>query len=509
MLLRTLSSTCSSSNTLFSNIVKVFNRVMSNDAVLRDIFIKSVQSVQPEYLIQNEVNVHQRTLTVRGESYNLKRACYVVGFGKAVYGMASELERILGSNLQRGVVNVPVGIFEKYERAIGSKIEYVEGAKNNLPDEMALKGAEMIKELAEKLNEDDLLIVLVSGGGSALLPLPVPPITLKQKQNLVKDLAKRGADINELNCVRKKISIVKGGGLAELAYPCRIICFVLSDIIGDPLDFIASGPTMPNTDPSEMAATILKKYRLDGEIPTSIKSVIETTEKRDEKRCPVTNGEYEHVKTYVIGNNKIAAEAAKHEAINKGFQSAIISTQIEGDVGQISKIYAEFARNIASVISDLGNKDNLQVFLRTFSKGLRAEEGFIQEVLDMDYTKGVCFVFAGEPTVVVKGTGKGGRNQQLALAFSMEVNKLDIKGADISFLSCGTDGIDGPTDAAGAIAISDFMKHTQNINPELYLENNDAYGFYETYNGGQNLVKIGHTGTNVMDIHLMIIEPKI
>ncbi|CAH1105622.1 unnamed protein product [Psylliodes chrysocephalus] len=499
-------------NYLFLRSVKVFQRQMSNDHnnILREIFFKSVEFVQPNHLIKNEIQLNHRDLTVRGRTYKLLRPCYVVGFGKAVYGMATELESILGDRLERGIVNVPVGIFEKFEKVKESKIEYVEGAENNLPDEMALKGARMIKELVEKLSENDLLIVLVSGGGSALLPLPIPPITLEEKHNLVRTLAKRGADINELNTVRKRISVLKGGGLAELAYPCQIICLVLSDIIGDPLDFIASGPTIPNSDPSEMAMAVLKKYHLDGGLPQSIKSVVEM------EKCAcgtrIVNGEYEHVKTYVIGNNKIAAEAAKQEAINKGFQSSIISTEIEGNVEKISKIYVQLARNVASVITNSGNKDNLKVFLETFSEDLRVREGFIQEVLDMDYKRGICLICAGEPTVVVTGTGKGGRNQQLALAFSVELNKLAIESADISFLSCGTDGIDGPTDAAGAIAISNFAKSNQNVNPDIlasFLNNNDAYSFYETYNGGENLVKIGHTGTNVMDIHIMIIQPKV
>ncbi|XP_056634963.1 glycerate kinase isoform X1 [Diorhabda sublineata] len=487
-------------------VVTLFRKNMSTDSqVLREIFHKSIEVIQPQRLIKNEVKLCQHHLTVRDQTYELNKPCYIVGFGKAVYGMAVELEQVLGQHLKRGIVNVPVGIFEKFERVTDSKIEYVEGAKDNLPDEQALNGAKMIKDLVDNI-QDDLLFVLVSGGGSALLPLPIPPITLKEKQNLIRNLAKRGADINEMNCIRKRISIMKGGGLAELAYPCRVVCLVLSDIIGDPLDFIASGPTIPNTDSREMALAILKKYHLYNEIPISIKNVID--KEKDGTQCPVVNGEYEHVKTYVIGNNKIATEAAKQEAINKGFQSAIISTQIDGDVEKISKIYAELARNIDIAINDNSNKGKLRVFLETFSYDLRVEERFVQELLDMDFNKKMCLIFAGEPTVVVKGTGKGGRNQQLALAFSIEVNKLGIKAADISFLSCGTDGIDGPTDAAGAVAISDFLEHTKNINPQLYLENNDAYSFYQKFRGGKDLVKIGHTGTNVMDLHLMIIHPK-
>ncbi|CAG9856845.1 unnamed protein product [Phyllotreta striolata] len=497
---------CLEKNKLLSVIVP--KRAMSScGGTLRDIFMESVNSVRPQTLIRKEIRVRERTLLVGNRSYDLKRPCHVVGFGKAVYGMAQELELILGDRLQRGIVNVPVGIFQKFGKTSGSRIEYIEGAENNLPDEAASKGARMIKDLVEKLNEDDLLIVLVSGGGSALLPLPIPPITLEEKQNLVRTLSRKGATINELNCVRKRISQLKGGGLAELAHPCPVICLVLSDIIGDPVDFIASAPTIPDADPPEMATAILEKYRLLHDVPASVKTVLEKG--KCSCRSDVVDGEYQHVYTYVIGNNKIAAEAAKQEAINKGFQSAIISTGIEGDVRKISEIYAQLARNVAAVITDSGNKDSLKVFLETFSEDLRVRQGFIDELLDMDYSNGICLISAGEPTVTVTGSGKGGRNQQLALAFSVELNKQAIESADISFLSCGTDGIDGPTDAAGAMAIRNSPENTPDVNPESFLNNNDAYSFYEKYNGGECLVKIGHTGTNVMDIHVMIIQPKI
>ncbi|KAJ8976169.1 hypothetical protein NQ317_002057, partial [Molorchus minor] len=218
---------------------------------LKEIFLKAVESVQPPQLIKNQVKLEGCHLLVKGRTYFLKKPCHVVGFGKAVLGMATELESLLGEQLEGGVVTVPEGIFEKYQRPSGSKIEYIEGAKGNLPDEEAVKGAVKIRNLAQRLQEDDLLIVLISGGGSALLPLPVSPITLEEKVDVIKKLAKSGADIRELNSLRKRISVLKGGGLAELAYPCKIISLVLSDIVGDPLDFIASGPTISDRDSAE------------------------------------------------------------------------------------------------------------------------------------------------------------------------------------------------------------------------------------------------------------------
>ncbi|RZC39415.1 glycerate kinase, partial [Asbolus verrucosus] len=239
-------------------------------------------------------------------------------FGKAVLGMALELERSLKDKLKMGVVTVPTGIFEKFK--VESKIKFIEGARNNMPDEEALAGANEIRDLANSLGKDDLLLVLMSGGGSALLPLPVPPITLKEKQDLIKELSTKGADILELNCVRKQISVLKGGGLAELAYPSTVISLILSDIVGDPLDFIASGPTTPNSDNVNDAIAIIKKYNCYDSLSHSIKTVLEQHKSKPSLKCfpPIRDGKYEHVENFIIGNNHIAAEAARQHAASLG-----------------------------------------------------------------------------------------------------------------------------------------------------------------------------------------------
>nr|XP_023023246.1 glycerate kinase-like isoform X2 [Leptinotarsa decemlineata] len=257
---------------------------------LKEIFMKSVKSVEPQQLIRNEVKLYGHNLVVRGQTYRLLKPCYVVGFGKAVLGMATEIEKVLGNQLERGIVSVPEGIFEKYQNVPRTKIQYVEGAKNNLPDENALRGAKMIQELVEGLTEADLLIVLVSG-----------------------------ADIYELNSVRKRISIMKGGGLAELAYPCRVVSLVLSDIIGDPLDFIASGPTIPNSDSAESASSILKKYHLFEEIPHSMKIVVQKENRVSRPAgISISDGEFEHVKTFIIGWYFFGIAVNKLEFNDKG-----------------------------------------------------------------------------------------------------------------------------------------------------------------------------------------------
>jgi glycerate 2-kinase len=477
--------------------------------VLKEIFMKSVEAVQPRNLIRKQVKVQGGHLWIHGRSYPLHKPCYLVGFGKAVLGMALELEELLKDNLKMGVVTVPKGILEKFEPR--SRIKFVEGAANNIPDEDALAGAVEIKGLVEGLGRDDLVLVVMSGGGSALLPLPVPPITLKEKQDLIRELSRKGADILELNCVRKRISVVKGGGLAEAAYPARVISLVLSDVVGDPLDFIASGPTTPDSDNGDDAVAIINKYKCYDRLPANIKTALGRHKSENSGCLPaITDGKYENVDNFIIGNNLMAAEAALQHAASFGFQSAIISTRVTGNVRAISRIYADLARNMASAICNSSSKQAVKESVRASTADLQTAPDFVDTLIDFDFGQEICLIAAGEPTVVVNGSGRGGRNQQLALELSVRLNKLNIKSADISFLSAGTDGIDGPTDAAGAIGTSDLVNNSldENIKAEDYLNNNDSYAFYSSYRNGDCLIKIGHTGTNVMDIHVMLVKPK-
>ncbi|KAF5274254.1 hypothetical protein FQR65_LT04372 [Abscondita terminalis] len=478
---------------------------------LKLIFFNSVAAVNPSSLIRNSVHVKENALYIENDCYPIKKPIHIVGFGKAVFDMGLELENLLGSFLQDGVINVPEGITEcsNFKRPC-SKFTIIEGARNNLPDENSKKGAEKIKNKVENLETDDLLLVLISGGGSALLPLPKPPITLQEKLSITQNLAKRGATIQELNCVRKNLSLLKGGGLAKFAYPAKVVSLILSDIVDDPLEYIASGPTIPSLDTATDAVRVIKKYSLYEQLPLSIKTVLETENKFDDFHEITSNGSFIHVRNYIIGNNKIAANAALAKATSLGYQTFVLSTRVSGEVDRISKIYAELARQVASLINSTETgRENLKVFLESLRTELNISDSAIHEIINFNFSKGICFILAGEPTVVVKGCGKGGRNQHLALSFSIEINKFNVESANVSFLSCGTDGIDGPTDAAGALGTSNLVNIAleKDINPTQFLENNDSYGFYSIYNNGEYLIRTGHTGTNVMDIHLLIVSP--
>lgn len=483
------------------------HRVMASDEV-RSIFKAAVDAVEPKRLIENAVRLQGDHLVVNNQSYKLKKQCYVVAFGKAVLGMAVAIENILGDRIKEGVATVPHGIFDCFkDRSLyaiskHSKIKYFEGAKDNLPDEAAYKGALEIKKLVEGLKEDDLVIVLVSGGGSALLPLPKNGISLHEKMDLIKRLANEGADIMELAKVRKRLSQVKGGGLAEIAYPAKVVTLILSDIVGDPLDYIGGGPTVPNTDKPSSALEVLQKYSLLTTLSDSIQNAIANPQNQIcQYAVPVVDGNYKHVSNHLIGNNEIAVNAAKVQASSLSYGSMVLSTQIQGDVSTIARFYAQLTKLV------LDTNSSLEEFLEIHKNELCISDSTIRGLSDLKSEKKLCILGGGELSVVVRGKGRGGRNQQLALEFSIEINKCDLD-ADVTFLSCGTDGIDGPTDAAGAIGTSHLVNDSlaENINPVDYLKDNDSYGFYSAFNGGSHMVRVGHTGTNVMDVHVILIN---
>lgn len=477
------------------------SRLHPRDEV-KSIFSAALKAVEPSKLIQESVKFQDGHLMVRDRSYKLEKPCYVVAFGKAVLGMVVAVERMLGSWIKEGVAVVPRGIFECfrdntiYKIGDDTKIRFFEGAKNNLPDEDAFRGAVAVKNLVEKLKEDDMLLVLISGGGSALLPLPKQGITLREKMELIRRLGNAGADVTELAKVRKRISQMKGGGLAELAHPCRVATLILSDVIGDPLDYIAGGPTVVNSDEPQDAAEILKKYSFYDQVSSQVKRALDC--ESFESKIATPGGNYKHVQNCLIGNNEMAARAAEGRARRFNYRTSVLTTRLGGDVSKIAGFYAELTNLVCNRPEDFG------AFFRN-----RKEEFQLSDIsVDADAER-ICFLGAGEPTVVVKGKGRGGRSQQLALAFSVELQKFELN-ADITFLSCGTDGIDGPTDAAGAIGSSSLVNNSlrEGINPVDWLDDNDSYGFYTRYDGGSHLVRVGHTGTNVMDIHVLLINKR-
>jgi glycerate kinase len=493
---------------------------------MRSLYDKFVRSVQPDNLLKNTIKVKGNTLIVGDTQYQLNKNSYLIGFGKAVLGMAYEAEKILGNHLCSGIISVPEGIQETLKNSNiqlkpDSMLKILEGAKNNLPDQNAEEAARRIKQLVQNLGSSDLLIVLISGGGSALLPLPLPPITLEEKCQLVKLLTAAGANIFELNCVRKKLSVLKGGGLAQLAYPAQVVALILSDIVGDPMDLIASGPTVVNTDAPDAALNIVRKYSLLDKVPASIQTCLSTISSNTVYQSEVVNNSkmFSHVQNILIGSNLTALTTTAAVASSENYNTVILSSRTEGHVADVGRMYATLATAICKALCNKSSLEIHEVFKcmkQLYIVCDSAEKEVLCAVENIKNKKGICLIAGGETTVIVKGNGLGGRNQELAMVFARLMNEYSqsfpfLEQFHAILLSAGSDGIDGPTDAAGAFGYKyQFnIAKEQNLKPDEYENNNDSYNFYLKLNGGEDLIVVGHTGTNVMDVHILVIEPVV
>ncbi len=435
----------------------------------RKLALKSLEhalnTVDPKQIIKSKLSLKNSTLHVNGHSFDLEKFknVYVIGGGKASGAMAEALEHILGNRIKSGLVNVPHGSKHK------TSIIKLHGANHPVPDEAGVEGTCRMLEIAEKAEENDLVICLISGGGSSLMPLPRGEITIADKREITNALLKCGANINEINTVRKHISDFKGGWLAKKAYPATILNLILSDVVGDPLDFIASGPTIPDSTTFSDAVKILKKYSLWEKTPASIRKVLSDGEKGVIPETPKSNDEaFKKVFNVVVGNNRLASQAACEHLKSEGLKTLLLTATLEGEAQHIGIMLASIALEIAAS----GNP----------------------------IPKPAAIIAGGETTVTVTGKGKGGRNQEIALVAALKLKKMD--GAVVASLS--TDGVDGPTDAAGAIVDGKTLTRASKMGlaPEEYLAENDSYHFFSKLG---DLIFTGPTGTNVNDVSLIII----
>ncbi len=438
-------------------------RQLRRDA--RAMFDAAVRAVDAEACVRRFVSVDGNRLVVGDRSCDLRQFDRIlsVGTGKASPRMGVALEGILGERLTGGIVNTKYGHAEPLER-----IEIVE-CGHPVPDEAGVEGTLRILELLSSADEGTLVICLISGGGSALMPAPSAGITLEEKQETTRLLLECGANIVELNTIRKHFSQVKGGGLARAAFPASVIALMLSDVIGDPLDVIASGPTVPDASTFQTCREIVEKYDLDDKLPASVRKrlrrglegrVPETPKPGDEALARCQN--------LVVGSNGLAVSAAKAVAEELGYNTLVLSTRLEGE-----------AREVAHIYSAVG-------------KEVRAS--------GQPVAPPACVIAGGETTVTVRGTGKGGRNQEIALAGAIQLAGWD----GIVLFSGGTDGTDGPTDAAGAVADGFTISRAEELglSANAHLKNNDAYPYFKAL---EDLVITGPTGTNVADVAFVLV----
>ena len=433
----------------------------------QSIWQAGVDAVRAERLMHAAVRMSGNSLNVCGREYRLAEIprIAVVGAGKAGAGMAAGLEEILGARLVDekvdGWINVPAGCVRQLRKI---HLHAARPAGVNEPTPAGVEGACEILRIAASLGPRDLCIVLLSGGGSALLPAPISAVALDDKLAVTRFLMQSGASINDLNAVRTRLSQVKGGGLARAIACDQAETLIISDVIGDPLDVIASGPTVIShpTDP----LAILKRYgAAPPRVPQAVFNALAHT-------SPDTTAPHATIRNHIIGNNAAAIAAASKRAASLGFEVRSLGSDQAGDASEAGADLAARCREIQ------------------------------QEAADQP----VCLLSGGEPTVKLAPTDqprKGGRNQQLVLAALAACWSSGMEG--IAILSGGTDGEDGPTDAAGAVADTDVWNkaHRVGLHPRPYLEINNAYEFFDRSGG---LLKTGPTHTNVMDLRVALIE---
>ncbi|MCS7103814.1 MAG: glycerate kinase [Candidatus Korarchaeum sp.] len=394
------------------------------------------------------------------------RRIFVIGAGKASGLMAKAVEDKLGESISEGWVNVPA----KTEKTIGlSKIK-LNPAGHPIPDEGSVKGAKEILRIASMAEEGDLAIVLISGGGSALMEYPVEGISLEDLREMNRLLVLSGADIKEINTVRKHVSMIKGGRLAEAAYPATLVSLIISDVIGDPLDTIASGPTAPDETTFQDAWEVLRNYSLIEKMPSSVVKVI-----RDgmDGKIPETpkpgDPVFENVTNIIVANNLKAIQTAEGVLRGLGYNTLLLGSRVQGEARHIGKMLAGLAASIKN-------------------------EG-------VPISPPAAILMGGETTVTVTGKGVGGRNQELVLGAVRHVAGLD----GVAIASMGTDGIDGLSDAAGAICDGHTLERAlkEGLKPEDYLRNNDSYTFFSWLG---DTIMTGPTLTNVMDVMGVVVE---
>jgi glycerate 2-kinase len=436
---------------------------MRQDAV--DIFQTGLEAVDPVAAVRRCVSLNHTQLTIADKTFDLSHIhnLYIIGAGKASGAMAEAMEEILADRITDGLVVVKYGHASKL-----SRVSLVE-AGHPVPDKKGQAGADSIRELAEKAGMGDLVICLLSGGGSALLPSPSPGLALTDKQETTQVLLACGASIHEINTLRKHMSRIKGGQLARAAHPARMVSLILSDVVGDDLDVIASGPTVADPSTFQDCMNILSKYGIADKLTPAVnKHLVKGLEGKIRETPKPGNTIFDKTDHFVIGNNIQALKSAKHQAESLGYNTVMLTSLLTGETKDAAHFHAAIIREIFQS----GHPSRLPT----------------------------CLLSGGETTVTIKGQGKGGRNQEFALASAIALENV----GPVVYLSAGTDGTDGPTDAAGAVMDSTTLTRAKakGLDPATYLANNDSYHFFQELG---DLFITGPTRTNVMDLRIAVV----
>jgi glycerate 2-kinase len=438
-------------------------RESQHGTIISQILSAALAAVDPAAAIRNSMQRQGNMLSIGQQTYDLTHyeRVLLIGMGKAGTPMALASAEILGDALHQGIIVVKEGHGAQTE--LPERLRILE-AGHPIPDQRGVDGAQQIADLLSTTTAKDLVIALISGGGSALLTLPIEGISLADLQALTKELLACGATINEINTLRKHLDRVKGGGLARLAQPAQLATLILSDVVGNPLDVIASGPTVPDTSTFAEAYAILEHYQVLDQVPAAIVQHLHAGKAGEIADTPKQGDPlFDKVQNLVIASNIHAADAALACAQQHGLNTLLLTSYLQGEAREVSRVFSAIAREIADTARPLARP--------------------------------ACIVAGGETTVTIRGKGKGGRNQELALAGVSELGQLE----NIWLITLATDGGDGPTDAAGAVVNGQTLARARalGLEPAEYLARNDAYHFFQQLD---DLLLPGPTHTNVNDL---------
>ena len=432
----------------------------------REIFDAAVRAADPGRCISRSISLDAARITLLDKAYPFDSfsSILVIGAGKATPAMAVAVEETLGDHITAGAINT------KYDHALPLRRIHTTECGHPLPDEAGVRGTEEMLSLLRGADAGTLVICLFSGGGSALMPAPAAGITLEEKQQTTQLLLECGATIDEINAIRKHLSRVKGGLLARLAGDATVVSLMISDVIGDHLETIASGPTFPDPTTFDDCRRLLERYELTARLPSAVRSRIESGVAGETADTPGADDPcFAGTENGVVGNATIALAAARETAEKLGYEPLVLSSRIAGETRDVAAVHCAIAQEMA-----------------TSGQPLKAP---------------ACIISGGETTVTIRGSGKGGRNQEFGLAAALELEGWH----GITALSGGTDGTDGPTDAAGAVADGDTVQRGAELglSASEFLDANNSYHFFAPLD---DLVITGPTGTNVMDLRLFLVS---
>lgn len=436
-----------------------------------EIFRSCLRPVDPDGAVKRFVRLEGERLLIgmEGQSkaeldLNKFERISLVGAGKATAPMARAIEEMFGGRIHKGIINVKYGFTEDL------KLTEITEAGHPVPDENSVQGTVKILDFLKGAGEKDLIFSLISGGGSALLCRPAGNIALSEKQDITKKLLACGASIDEMNAVRKHLSLIKGGQMARAAFPATVVNLMLSDVVGDKMDVIASGPFVPDSATFKDVEDVFRKYDLR-DVPATIRDYLKAGIEGEVPETPKEGDRvFDHVINLIVGSNILALEAAQEKARELGYETLILSSMVEGETKEVALVHSAIAKEILNT-----------------GRPIPAP---------------ACVISGGETTVTIRGSGLGGRNQEFCLAAALDLVDLPPR---VVILSGGTDGNDGPTDAAGAVVDPLTVKRGKEMGMEAldYLKNNDAYHYFK---GTDDLLMTGPTNTNVMDVRFVLVR---